>query len=142
MEGKIMGYAGRQNIYEGAIRKMVTLALEAREEEFRKEHETDTDAQLLVYLRQCAGKLQHTPWPGEILGGRVIAERFGSWENALAAANLPRPRGENKMSAFQRVKQEESRQKEIYRQRKAEKKILAQQRRVLQEAKRKDTEKK
>ena len=142
VEGRNMGYAGRQNIYEGAIRKMVTQALEAREEEFKTEHASDTDAQLLAYLRLCAGKLQHTPWPGEILGGTVIAERFGSWENALAAANLPRPRSENKMSSFPRVKQEEARQKEIYRQRKAEKKILAQQRRMQQEARKKDAEKK
>lgn len=111
-----MGYAGRQNIYEGAIRKMVTLALEAREEEFRKEHESDTDEQLLSYLRLCAAKLQHSPWPGEILGGTVIAQRFGSWE--------------------------EARQKEIYRRKQAEKKILSQKRKLQQEAKRKESEKK
>ena len=137
-----MGYAGRHNIYEGAIRKMVTLALEAREEEFRKEHGSDTDAQLLAYLRLCAAKLNHTPWPEEILGGTVIAERFGSWEKALSAAGLALPLGENKPSTFPRVKREEERQKEIYRQRKAEKKILAQQRRIRQEARKKDPEKK
>ena len=137
-----MGYAGRQKIYEGSIRKMVTLALEAKEEAFRKEHETDTDQQLLSYLRQCAAKLQHSPWPGEILGGTVIIQRFGSWEKALQEANLPRPWSENKMSDFQRVKQEEVRQKEIYRQRKAEKKIQSQQRKLQQEAKRKESEKK
>lgn len=137
-----MGYAGRHNIYEGAIRKMVTLALEAREEEFRKEHGSDTDAQLLAYLRLCATKLNHTPWPEEILGGTVITERFGSWEKALTAANLALPLGENKPSTFPRVKREEERQKEIYRQRKAEKKILAQQRRIRQEARKKDPEKK
>lgn len=137
-----MGYAGRQNIYEGAIRKMVTLALEAREEEFRKEHESDTDEQLLSYLRLCAAKLQHSPWPGEILGGTVIAQRFGSWEKALQAANLPLPWGENKMRAFRRVQQEEARQKEIYRRKQAEKKILSQKRKLQQEAKRKESEKK
>ena len=52
-----MGHAGRQNIYEGAIRKMVTQALEAQEEEFRKEHASDTDIQLQEYLRFCAAKL-------------------------------------------------------------------------------------
>lgn len=46
MEGKNMGYAGRQNIYEGAIRKMVTQALEAQEAAFKTEHESDTDEQL------------------------------------------------------------------------------------------------
>lgn len=137
-----MGYAGRQNIYEGAIRKMVTQALEAREAEFNKEHAADTDEQLLAYLRQCAAKLQHTPWPLEILGGTVIAQRFGSWEKALLAAGLPRPKGENKPNLFRRVKEEEVRQKEIYRQRKAEKKLLSEQRRIQQEAKRKASDKK
>lgn len=46
MEGKNMGYAGRQNFYEGAIRKMVTQALEAQEAAFKTEHESDTDEQL------------------------------------------------------------------------------------------------
>lgn len=142
MEGRNMGYAGRQNIYEGAIRKMVTQALEAKEEEFRKEHGSDTDGQLIAYLRLCATKLQHTPWQREILGGTVIAERFGSREKTLAAARLPFPQGEDKPSTFRRVQLEEERQKEIYRQRKAEKKVLSEKRRIQQEAKRKDTEKK
>lgn len=142
MEGGIMGYAGRHNIYDGAIRKMVTQALEAREEQFREAHKADTDAQLAAYLRMCAAKLQHTPWPGEILGGTVIAERFGSWEKALSAANLPWPRSDNRPNTFRRVQQEELRQKEIYRQKKAEKKLLSQQRRLQQEARRKDSEKK
>ena len=137
-----MAYAGRQNIYEGTIRKMVTQALEAKESEFRNEHGSDTDGQLLAYLRLCAEKLQHTPWPGEILGGTVITERFGTWENALSEANLPRPKSENKPSTFLRVQREEQRQKEIYRQRKAEKKLLSEQRRLRQEAKRKETAKK
>lgn len=134
-----MGYAGRKNIYEGAIRKMVTKALEEKEEAFRKEHGEDPDGQLLAYLRLCAEKLQHTPWPGEILGGTVIQERFSSWDRALSLAGLMRPQGENNPSTFERVKQEEARQKEIYRQKKAEKKILSQRRRAQQEAKRKAT---
>ena len=142
MEGRNMGYAGSQNIYVGAIRKMVTQALEAKEEAFRKEHGEDTDGQLIAYLRQCAEELQRTPWPGEILGGTVIAERFGSWEKALMAANLPRPKTENKPSTFLRILKEEEHQKEVYRQRKAEKKILSEQRRIRQEAKRKEAAKK
>lgn len=142
MEGGNMGYAGRHRIYDGTIRKMVTLALEAREEEFRKKHGADTDRELIAYLRMCAAKLQHTPWPGEILGGTVIAERFRSWERVLAEAGLPPPQTENKPGTFLRVRQEEARQKEIYRKRKAEKKVLSEQRRIQQEAKRKTSGKK
>ena len=136
-----MGYAGRQNIYEGTIRRMVTQALEAQEEEFRREHESDTDGQLIAYLRQCAMELQHVPWPGEILGGTVIAQRFGSWEKALAAAKLSPPKGRKKPDTFLRVKEEESRQKEIYRRHKAEKKRLAEKKRIQQAAKKKEAEK-
>ena len=133
-----MGYAGRHNIYEGIIRRMVTEALDAQEEAFRKEHENDTDGQLIAYLRSSAMQLHHVPWPGEIVGGKVIAEHFGSWETALAIAKLPRPEGPNKSGTFLRVKQEEERQKESYRQRKAEKKILAEKRRHEQEARKKE----
>ena len=142
MEGRNMGYAGRQNIYEGTIRRMVTQALKEQEEIFRREHETDTDGQLISYLRKCAMELKHVPWPGEVLGGTVITERFGSWESALAAANLQRPKGLNKPGTFLRVKQEEERQKEIYRQRKVEKKALAEKRRIQQTAKKKEQENK
>ena len=137
-----MAYPGRQNIYEATIRRMVQAALDEQEQLFRQQHEADTDAQLITYLCSCAAQLQHTPWPGEILGGTVIVHRFGSWEKALSAARLPPPRGENKPSTFLRVQQEEQRQKEIYRQRKAEKKILSEQRRIQQEAKRKSSGKK
>ena len=135
-----MGYAGRQNIYEGTIRRMVTQALQQQEETFRREHGTDAEGQLIAYLRLCAMELHHVPWPGEILGGTVIAERFGSWENALAAAGLPRPRGQNKPGTFFRVKEEEARQKEIYRQHKAEKRIVAEKRRSQQDARKKKSE--
>ena len=85
-------------------------------------------------------ELHHVPWPGEILGGTVIAERFGSWESALAAAGLPRPRGQNKPGTFFRVKEEEAQQKEIYRQHKAEKRIMAEKRRSQQDARKKKSE--
>ena len=122
-----MAYPGRQNIYEATIRRMVQQALEDQEQEFREQHEKNTDRELLIYLRSCAIRLHHTPWPGEILGGRPILERTGSWERAVMLAKLPAPRGQNQ-------------QKEIYRKRKAEKKILAQQRTALQCAKKKKDE--
>lgn len=132
-----MGYAGRHNIYEGTIRRMVTQALEAQEETFRKEHGTDTEQQLTDYIRAWTQEHHHVPWPGEIPGGTVMAERFGSWEAALAAAGLGRPLGPNKSETFARVRQEEVRQKEIYRQRKLEKKELAKKRKARQAARRK-----
>ena len=135
-----MAYPGRQNIYEATIRRMVQQVLEDQEQEFREQHEKDTDLELLMYLRSCAMRLHHTPWPGEILGGRLILERMGSWERAVMLAKLPAPRGQNQQKNFARVQEETERQKEIYRKRKAEKKILAQQRIAQQGAKKKKDE--
>ena len=135
-----MAYPGRQNIYEATIRRMVQEALEQQEQDFRGQHGSDTDGQLLAYLRSWAIRKRHTPWPGEIVGGQYILERFGSWNRALALAKLPEPRTENQMKSFARVQEETKKQKEIYRLRKAEKKVLANQKRLQQEAKKKHTE--
>ena len=133
-----MAYPGRQNIYEATIRRMVREALTQQEQEFRQQHETDTDAQLLAYLRAWAIRKHHTPWPGEIVGGSFIQERFGSWDRALAMARLPMPKTANRSQSFVRVQEETQKQKEIYRQRKAEKKTLAQERLAQQAAKKKE----
>ena len=132
-----MAYPGRHNIYEATIRRMVQEALEQQEAEFRQQHGMDSDQQLLSYLRSCAMRLRHTPWPGEITGGSYIQERFGSWDRALAMAGLPAPRTVNQSKAFARVLDETEKQKELYRQRKAEKKALAQKRLAQQAAKKK-----
>ena len=135
-----MAYPGRQNIYEATIRRMVQEALEQQEQDFRQQHGADTDEQLLAYLRAWVIRKHHTPWPGEILGGSFIQERFGSWDRALALARLPVPRTVNKVKSFARYQEEEARQKELYKQRKAEKKAMANQRRLQQEAKKKHSE--
>ena len=132
-----MAYPGRQNIYEATIRRMVQQALEQQELEFQEQHKEDTDQELLMYLRACAIRLHHTPWPGEIVGGKLILERIGSWERAVMLAKLPAPRTANQQKNFARVQEETERQKEVYRKRKAEKKILAQQRIAQQGAKKK-----
>ena len=135
-----MAYPGRQNIYEATIRRMVQEALEQQEQEFREQHKEDTDVELLMYLRAYAIRLHHTPWPGEIVGGKLILERIGSWERAVMLAKLPAPRTANQQKNFARVQEETERQKEVYRKRKAEKKILAQQRIAQQGAKKKKEE--
>lgn len=127
-----MGYAGRNNIYEAAIRRMVTQALDAQEQEFQDVHAADTDEQLLTYLRQCAASLGHTPWPREIVGGRFIEQRFNTWKTALLKAKLPRPSTPDDLSNFARIQEERAKQVVAYRQKKAEKKLRAQQRQAQQ----------
>ena len=135
-----MAYPGRQNIYEATIRRMVQAALDEQEQLFRQQHEADTDAQLITYLCSCAAQLQHTPWPGEIVGGDFIKKRFGTWHQALALAKLPTPRTANQSKTFARVQEETERQKKVYRQRKAEKKMRAAQKRAQQAAKKKEVD--
>ena len=135
-----MAYPGRQNIYEATIRRMVQEALQQQELEFRQQHEADTDGQLLAYLRSWAIRLQHTPWPGEIVGGSFIEERFGSWSRAVARAQLPAPRTANRHQTFARVQKETEKQKIVYKQRKAEKKVLAAKRRAQQAARKKQSQ--
>ena len=122
-----MAYPGRQNIYEATIRRMVQEALEQQEADFRQQHAEDSDEQLIAYLRAWAIRKQHTPWPGEIVGGAFIEERFGSWNRVLALTRLPVPRTANQSASFARIKEETERQKELYRRKKTEKKQLAQQ---------------
>lgn len=129
-----MPHPGRNNIYEATIRRMVTQALESQEQEFALHRGTDSDGQLLSYLGFCASVLGHTPWPREIVGGNLIAQRFGTWENALYQAGLPAPTTPDKVSCFCRYLEETERQKVIYREKKAAKKLRAQQRLAQQEA--------
>ena len=111
---------------------MVTQALDAQEQEFQDAHAADTDEHLLTYLRQCAVSLGHTPWPREIVGGRFIEQRFGTWKTALLKAKLPRPSTPDNLSNFTRIQEERAKQEAAYRQKKAEKKLRAQQRQAQQ----------
>ena len=132
-----MAHPGRNNIYEATIRRMVNAALEAQEQAFRQEHGSDTGEQLLAYLRECAHRLGHTPWPREIVGGCMIEERFGTWQDALAKANLPPPNTPDLYHSFTRVQEETERQKILYREKKVAKKERHQQRLKAQKEKQK-----
>ena len=122
-----MPHPGRNNIYDAAIRRMVNEAIEAQEQEFARNRGSDSDEQLLCYLQFCAKLLGHTPWPREIVGGSLLEQRFGSWENALHKAKLPKPTTLDKLNAFARYQEEVARQKVVYREKKATKKLKAQQ---------------
>ena len=130
-----MPHPGRNNIYEAAIKRMVTQALEAQEQAFATQHTLDSDEQLLIYLRQRSATLRHTPWPREIIGGNLIERRFGTWQAALCLAKLPLPNTPDKITVFIRYQEEAERQKVIYREKKAAKKQKAQQRQKVQKEK-------
>ena len=117
-----MPHPGRNNIYEATIKRMVKEALEAQEQEFASSRSSDSDGQLLAYLQFCAKTLGHTPWPREIVGGSLILQRFGTWEEACAKASLSKPTTPDKVTSFARCREETQRQKDAYREKKAAKK--------------------
>ena len=112
----------RNAIYNAVIKRMVRESLEQKEEDFAIAHAQDSDAELLIYLRQCAAELRHSPWPREIVGWKYLTERFEDWNEMLKKAHLPIPTTPNKVSSFQLVIEETKYQKQVYRQRKEEKK--------------------
>ena len=59
------------------------LEISRRNIEFILEHQKDSAAELARYLRRCQAELGHVPAQSEILGGDLLALRFGSWVNAL-----------------------------------------------------------
>ena len=118
--------ASRQDIYRAVIRRRAHEALEEKHRAFGQEHAQASDEELLRYLLGCAEQLGHTPHPKEVIGYPTLIERFGSWQIALRRCGLGDPNTPNVPSGFLIIKQEEERQKELYRLRKNEKKRSAQ----------------
>ena len=122
----------RNAIYNAVINRMVRESLEQKEEDFAIAHAQDSDAELLIYLRRCAAELRHSPWPKEIVGWKYLTERFEDWNEMLRKAHIPMPTTPNKVSSFQLVLEETKYQKQVYRQKKEEKKAKAAERCKLQ----------
>ena len=122
----------RNAIYNAVIKRMVRESLEQKEEDFAIAHAQDSDAELLTYLRRCAAELRHSPWPGEIIGWKYLTQRFVDWNEMLRRAHLPMPKTSNKVTSFQLVLEETKYQKQVYRQKKEEKKARAAEHRKMQ----------
>ena len=130
----------RNDIYEAVITKMVTQALEAQELNFTRAHAFDSDEQLITYIREQAEILHYAPRYKEIIGWKLISERFGSWGEAIEKAGL-HIASNCPVNKLPRIQQEVELQKDLYRKKKVEKKIRAQQRIKAQNEKKKQREK-
>ena len=130
----------RNDIYEAVIRKMVTQALEEQEALFERDHGQDPDEELLAYLRTSAGGLGYSPRYKEIIGWRLLEQRFGGWNEVLQKADLI-PSAKCPVTKLPRIQEETEKQKELYRQKKAEKKLKNRQRMEAQARKRKENAK-
>lgn len=112
--------AGAQNFdgrnwYEQHIAMRTRAALEEQDRAFAERHAGDTLPELACYLRRCAGHWHKSPAPCEIVGGSYIAERFGSWSDALRAAHLNPVYGHPHNRSNGRYQREMKRQIELYR---------------------------
>ena len=125
----------RNEIYDAVIRKMVQQALEAQEASFAGAHASDSDEQLIQYIKEQTAILGYTPRYKEVIGWQLIEQRFGSWEDALQKADLRICSG-CAVNKLPRIQQEVERQKAIYRQKKSEKKERSAQRLMEQAQKR------
>lgn len=127
----------RNDIYEAVIRKMVTQALEEQETIFEREHGQDSDESLILYLQDSASELGYSPRYKEIIGWRLLEQRFRSWNEALQKADLT-PVSKYPVTKLHRILEETELQKELYRQKKAEKKLKNKQRMEAHEQKKKE----
>ena len=130
----------RNDIYEAVIRKMVTKALEAQEDFFEQTYAQASDGTLLSYLQSCASELGYSPRYKEIVGWRLLEQRFGRWNAALQQAGLA-PAVRCPVTKLKRILEETEKQKELYRQKKAEKKQRNLQRIQEQERRKKENAK-
>lgn len=87
-----------QNWLNGQVAERAKASLTARDAAFAENNAGVTRAALTQYLNVCAAALGHSPSPTEIDGGAFIEQRFGSWDNAMTAAGLPRPKTTPKLN--------------------------------------------
>ena len=83
MKDKPFYYQDNRALHERKMNEAARLEISRRNIEFILEHQKDSAAELARYLRRCQAELGHVPAQSEILGGDLLALRFGSWVNAL-----------------------------------------------------------
>lgn len=127
----------RRNLFNGnkwrekKITQYTVAAIQQKNEAFVQQHRTDTNQELIQYLWCCARTLGRSPSDTEVIGADLLIERFGSWEKALEAAELPKRRSPVPLERSWIYRKEFQRQTEIFQQtREAEK----EQRRAANEA--------
>ena len=89
MKDKPFYYQDNRALHERKMNEAARLEISRRNIEFILEHQKDSAAELANYLRRCQAELGHVPAQSEILGGDLLALRFGSWGNALAYSGFP-----------------------------------------------------
>ena len=84
MKDKPFIYQDNRALHERRMKERTRTAISKRNIEFILAHQNDSLKELAQYLRECKEKLGHVPAQSEIIGGDLLALRFGSWEKALS----------------------------------------------------------
>ena len=103
-----------QNWLNSQVAERAKASLTARDAAFAENNAGVTRAALTQYLNVCAAALGHSPSPTEIDGGAFIEQRFGSWDNAMTAAGLPRPKTTPKLNNTLRYRMEKEKLLPLY----------------------------
>ena len=83
MKGKAFRDRDNQALHEKKMNESVRMAVSRQNIEFILAHQHDSREELARYLRQCKKELGHIPAQSEVIGGDLLALRFGSWATAL-----------------------------------------------------------
>lgn len=83
MKDKPFYYQDNRALHEKRLNERTRIVISQRNIEFILAHQHDSLLELARYLRQCKKELGHVPAQAEIIGGDLLALRFGSWIRAL-----------------------------------------------------------
>ena len=83
MKGKPFRDRDNQALHDKRMNESVRVAISRKNIEFILAHQHESREELARYLRQCKKELGHIPAQSEVIGGDLLALRFGSWVEAL-----------------------------------------------------------
>ena len=84
MKGKPFRDQDNRALHERRMKERTRIVVTQKNIEYILAHQHDSREELARYLRQCKKELGHVPAQSEIIGGDLLALRFGSWEKALS----------------------------------------------------------
>ena len=83
MKGKPFRDQDNRALHERRMKERTRIVVTQKNIEYILAHQHDSREELARYLRQCKKELGHIPAQSEVIGGDLLALRFGSWVEAL-----------------------------------------------------------
>ena len=83
MKGKPFQDQDNRALHERRMKERTRIVVTQKNIEYILAHQHDSREELARYLRQCKKELGHIPAQSEVIGGDLLALRFGSWVEAL-----------------------------------------------------------